>query len=422
MQSTAVLTGTQPTHTVRLHTLAYGLIVMMAFLLPLSTTFTSVCMYAILLIWGIDKHACTRWQFYFSYPLTLPIVCLVGLSLMGMFYVQTDWKTSLNAFNHILRLSFIPILAYYLHEQPSHSKKWVLYAFVAALIVTVICALLKVYGNVPIGQRSYYNDVFKNHIVVSYFMATGLLFLSVWLTEYKQLKTLLLILIALMVFHLFFLNTGRIGYIILYCYFTIYAWHQYKTKGAIATLLVLSAAMMFAYNYSDTFSHRINDFYNEFQNYFAGDTSTSIGKRLQFGLNSFTIVLDHPLLGVGTGGFKDTYSAYYATQVQEFTDNPHNQYLKTIVESGLVGLFALFWLFHRQWKITKQLRGSSLILAQALFATFFIGCLFNSWIKNYTECFFYILMTAYFIPHSCRLGINRLTVLLKEPPKFHQDG
>jgi O-antigen ligase len=86
------------------------------------------------------------------------------------------------------------------------------------------------------------------------------------------------------------------------------------------------------------------------------------------------------------------------------TDNPHNQYLKTAIELGLVGLASLLWLFNKQWKAIQQLEGADLILARTVFLSFFLGCIFNSWFKNFTESYFYMLVTAYFIP----IGFNKL--------------
>jgi O-antigen ligase len=75
--------------------------------------------------------------------------------------------------------------------------------------------------------------------------------------------------------------------------------------------------------------------------------ATSPGYRIVFWRNTLRMVQDHPLFGVGTGGFLDGYQPY----VQGVpgwkgggTGDPHNQFLKILGEQGLIG-FAAFLFF-----------------------------------------------------------------------------
>ena len=99
------------------------LVTFLAFLIPISTTFTFITMYMIALIWIIDSHSKERWQYYCHYPLFKPILIYMGLGSLGLLYTSGDWEASIKSFSHILRLGFIPILAYYLHHQFNQNKK-----------------------------------------------------------------------------------------------------------------------------------------------------------------------------------------------------------------------------------------------------------------------------------------------------------
>ena len=68
---------------------------------------------------------------------------------------------------------------------------------------------------------------------------------------------------------------------------------------------------------------------------------TSIGYRLTFWNNTIEMLPKYALLGTGTGGFEKAY----AVQVEGksgtagvVTGDPHNQYLKILVEHGAIGL------------------------------------------------------------------------------------
>jgi len=68
---------------------------------------------------------------------------------------------------------------------------------------------------------------------------------------------------------------------------------------------------------------------------------TSIGYRFTFWKNTIEMLPKYALLGTGTGGFEKAY----AIQVEGksgtagvVTGDPHNQYLKILVEHGVIGL------------------------------------------------------------------------------------
>lgn len=393
-----------------LYRIACFLMVLHAFFLPLSTTITNVFFFSFIALWLLEKNAVSRWQFYFSYPLIKPLLCLVGLALVGIFYSTGEGESVLHSTSQILRLSTIPILAYYLQTNNPY-KKFVLVAFVFALLLTILATFLKVYGGIPIGHRTYENNIFKNHIVISYFMAMGAFFLALWLKEYRQYKSLLFSFIAFTLYYFIFFNTGRTGYIILYICLTVFAWHQYGPKGTIIGFLGLSLIMLFAYYFSAPFSMRITELYKEFELYHGGEAISPTGARLDFIVNSYKLLLQHPFWGTGTGSFMSVYKAAFASELTVLTDNPHNQYLNNLIEWGVIGLFVLLWLFYRQWRCIQKLFGIELILAQGIFLSFFIGCLFNSWIKNFTECHFYCLMTAYFIPLRSQCSARPIKIL-----------
>jgi O-antigen ligase len=284
------------------HATACFLIVLFALSIPLSTTATVILAYAVLAIWLVDKNKKDRWNFYFSYPLTKPIFIFIGISLLGIAYTGAVSKSSINSFYSILRLSFIPILAYYLHNNKPAFKKSVLYAFELALIITILCAFLKVYCQISIGHRSYGNDIFKNHIVISYFMAVALLFLWVELTQYKkQAKVIIIILMSLILYHLIFLNTGRIGYFILFLGASVLAWHKHRWKSIGIIWVLFTIMMLLAYQYSEIFSLRMNEVYDELILYSKGElgasSTSSIATRLEFGINSINLFFQHPIIG-----------------------------------------------------------------------------------------------------------------------------
>jgi O-antigen ligase len=77
---------------------------------------------------------------------------------------------------------------------------------------------------------------------------------------------------------------------------------------------------------------------------------TSIGQRVVFMRNTVRMIADHPVFGVGTGGFLEGYRPYVRNgsgwQSQD-TGDPHNQFVKILAEQGLVGLIAMLFFLYR---------------------------------------------------------------------------
>jgi O-antigen ligase len=107
--------------------------------------------------------------------------------------------------------------------------------------------------------------------------------------------------------------------------------------------------------------------------------------------NRLKIIRENPLFGVGIGGFINAYKKQVKNSPMVATDKPHNQYPLTAVELGLVGLGVLLLLFVVQWHSAIRLPGKQVrMLAYALILAIITGSLFNVFLADHTEAFFYI--------------------------------
>ena len=111
-----------------------------------------------------------------------------------------------------------------------------------------------------------------------------------------------------------------------------------------------------------------------------------VGERLEFYHNTLALIRDHPILGVGTGGFVQAYAEKAQGTGMPPTRNPHNQYLMTAAEAGMVGLALLLFLFVQHWRCAPRLdNDGSSTLARALVLTIMVGSLFNSLLIDHVE-------------------------------------
>jgi len=58
---------------------------------------------------------------------------------------------------------------------------------------------------------------------------------------------------------------------------------------------------------------------------------------------SLAIVRDHPVIGVGTGGFAKAYAGARGRDRTDADSNPHSEYLNIAIQLGVIGLAALLY-------------------------------------------------------------------------------
>ncbi len=113
-----------------------------------------------------------------------------------------------------------------------------------------------------------------------------------------------------------FITGGRAGQVMFFAMITILIFQYYnpkRIKAAVLTMIIVPSIFMSAYSLSPQFNNRVNDAIDNISSYNnEGKRDTSVGQRITYTLNSFKIIQQNPLFGVGTGDFPDEYkkSAY----------------------------------------------------------------------------------------------------------------
>ncbi len=170
-----------------------------------------------------------------------------------------------------------------------------------------------------------------------------------------------------------------------------YLWKGWRGLAAAFAAAVLAAVLLAAA--SEPLRTRLDKIGPEFTEWRAGHArdDSSVGIRLDLYNASLAIVRDHPLLGVGTGG----YPKAYAERAQNAgSRNPHSEYLLIAVQTGLAGLAVLLGLFYVQWRLAARLPTIESRLARGLVLAMIVGCLFNSMLLDHTEGLLFAWLTG----------------------------
>ena len=240
--------------------------------------------------------------------------------------------------------------------------------------------------------------VFKLKLTHNLLLAYGT-FLFTWLgyiTANRWGRALWYSLALLAVVNVTLMVQGATGYLVVGALAILLGSQHMGWRGGVGMFLAIAVLLVAALAVPNPFQERIDKIQRELQDWNpSGSTRTSTGLRLEFYQNSLAVAAQHPLIGVGTGGFPKAYAAQVAGTGKSETRNPHNEFLHIAIQVGILGVVLLVALFVFQWRLAARLpspmyRG----LAHGLVITMVIGCMFNSFLLDHTEGLFYAWLTG----------------------------
>jgi len=185
--------------------------------------------------------------------------------------------------------------------------------------------------------------------------------------------------------------SGRSAYMVMAVCGVAYALsfvHRQQRLGVkhIAAVLLPIAVVCVAVFTFPVARDRIEMGLHEAEHYQTADNLTSVGIRIIFLKNTLQMVRVHPILGVGTGGFRAAYarqiSGATGWEATETTD-PHNQFLKILAEQGIFGL-AIFlgFICSAFWQRASE---PFRILGLGVLCAWCTTSLFNSHFSTFSE-------------------------------------
>ena len=153
-----------------------------------------------------------------------------------------------------------------------------------------------------------------------------------------HLRWLPILVLLLTVLNVFFVMTGRSGFLVMLLFLTMAVWWQLPQKWrwlVVALPFALGALMMLI---SPRFQERTTQVVTDISSYRQGNVDGSQAVRLDYWHRSLLAMKESPVVGHGVGSWRMNYHRLGGRQV-DAPSNPHQQYLLWAVESGAVGLF-----------------------------------------------------------------------------------
>lgn len=385
--------------------------VLLGFAVPISVALDNLLLAVVLL--GVLFNARAMWRIAAQHPVARAAWLLFAALFIAMFYGATPLRGAVGILGKYLDLAFIPLFMLLLSDEAIRRRAQ--YAFLAAMGLTLLLSFLVGLDLLPVqswmDRLATPQDpgIFHSRITQNNMMAFAVFLALLNLRDaasragrvawglYALLGTI----------NVLFMVQGRTGYVILLVLLGWFAWatlarrmrglgRAWGWRQGIAVILALMGLAAAAYQASPRLHDRMDLVMAEYQAWQTGHgKDTSTGQRLDFYYNTLQIVRQHPVFGVGTGGF----SAAFAQQTQGKdvmqTRNPHNEYLMITVQTGVIGLALLLYLFHTQWRCAPLLDTPfEQDTARGLALAYMANSLFNSPLLDHGDGLFFAFMTA----------------------------
>lgn len=324
----------------------------------------------------------------------------IVLLLIGFLYPLVETKTYLNNIISWRKFLLLPI-GYILFTNSQYIKdkafKFIFYFIVALTILAMIykSQLLFFFNENTI--KFHIGSSSSEGMFVSVALAIGL-----WSFTQKEPPVLgftrlpLALLTLYLMAYIVMFTSGRSGYIAMFIVLTSMSLIYIKNLKKIIAwkfglgLIVVATITVALLSVSKTSSDRINLAITEFKQSEQNSTKniySSVGQRLIFWKNTIDMLPQYFVLGVGTGGFQ----AAYTKQVLDktgldalITQDPHNQYLKILIEQGVIGLLLYLSMIVRVL-IQSNKDASKFVLFSTVLYIWLITSLFNAHFSTFME-------------------------------------
>ena len=333
-----------------------------AFFLPLTVFGGNLFAVLIFLLWLVKADFKSDFHRLKNNKLVIAVLLYLLVHVIALLWTA-DIESGLWTLKKQLKLLFIPIFMLFVKRE--HVKYYIL-AFLASMSLSEIWSygiffqLLPLYGGATLTDPI----PLMSHITYNPFLAIAIYLLSYYVLFDHSLgkfkKATYSFFIITMSINMF-ITGGRAGQVMYFAMLVILVF-QYYPKNAfkaflISSIVVATTSSIFYVN-SKIFSDRVDSAVTELSDY-KNHIHSSTGMRISSAINSWSIIKENPVIGVGTGDYKNEFMKASININLKLEDklvihNPHNMYVLILVQFGLLGLAAMLYMFYAQIKMAAN--------------------------------------------------------------------
>jgi len=308
-------------------------------------------------------------------PMVIMSLILYTIIGIGIFYSNSPLLESLDMWRTWRKLLLIPVVASVYTNY--FWKQRFLYIFISIIFLTSLVSFasyifsFEIY-DIPISI----GIVVDNHATQGMFFSVAI-FACLVLLRFSMpfefsLNRFLKLSATLLFLNVIFVTPGRSGYLAIIIFTLVFIYFCFSQKYKLISFIFIPLLIITLLISSPIAKNRIFHGIDEIKKYQISPNLTPMGVRIVMWKNTIDILkhFEHPFFGYGTNGFELAYKKQIAQQNgwqgESFAD-PHNQYLRILVEYGFIGLliFLLFILsfFKQKVKLPYYIMGIGVLLA-----------------------------------------------------------
>tara|TARA_B100000795_G_C22791120_1_gene436988 strand:+ start:1283 stop:2482 length:1200 start_codon:yes stop_codon:yes gene_type:complete len=378
------------------------LLVCLAFLMPLTVSGANTLIVIICIIWLLSGNYKSKFNQIISSRLMIASIVFYLIHILGMI-----WTNDINWGLHILHkmwyfLLLFPILFTIVN------KKYIYFyisAFLFAVSITEVFSylvwfeIIKPFKNATVANPTpFMSHVSYNPILA---FATYLVLHQIFFNkEIKNFIFSIYVFFAISMSVNMFITGGRAGQVVFFVMMAILVFQvldKQRIKSLITIFILLPSIFFSAYYASPLFQKRVNLAISEVQTY-SDHTETSVGLRINFAINSWQMIKENPLIGVGTGDFPDEYAKINQINSPSLPniENPHNMYTLVLSQLGLIGIISMLSIFYLQIQLSfnskdKFIRDVGIVLPMM----FLVMMLSDSYILGHYTTLMFIFFSSF---------------------------
>jgi O-antigen ligase len=334
------------------------LLVSLAFLMPLTVALANIVVGIICLLWFFSGNYKAKFIQIKTSKLMIASIIFYLIHVIGML-----WTEDLGWGLHMLHkmwyfLLFFPIL--YTIVRKDYVRNYVS-AFLLAISITELFSYLVWFELIEPFKNATVNNPtpFMSHISYNPILAFAIYLVLHEIFFNKKLTNLAFSLYSFFAISMsinMFITGGRAGQVIYFVMLVIIVFQFFNTqkiKALFVSIVLIPAVFFSAYTVSDLFKYRVDTAVKN-TIYYAENTSSSVGLRITFALNSWEVIKENPIIGIGTGDFPIEYKKINQINTPKLPNatNPHNMYILIAMELGIIGLISMMSIFYYQIKLS----------------------------------------------------------------------
>jgi len=334
------------------------LLISLAFLMPLTVFGGNLVIVIICVTWLVSGNYKFKYREIINSKLMLASIGFFALHILGLLWTE-DLEWGLHIVHKMWYfIGLFPIL--YTIVKKEYISIYIS-AFLLAISITEVCSYLVWFEIIePFKNATVENPTpFMSHISYNPILAfaTYLVLHEVFFN--KKLTNFvysLYVFFAISMTINMFITGGRAGHVIFFVMLAILIFQvldKQRIKSLITIFIVIPSIFFTAYQTSNLFELRVDQAMREATNY-SDKRVSSVGLRVNFAINSWGVIKNNILIGIGTGDFPSEYFKINKINSPNLptTTNPHNMYTLILMQLGLVGLFSMLSIFYYQIKIS----------------------------------------------------------------------